>query len=53
MGLEQAIQDITKFVGPKTQIMCVMNGVTSEEKFQHKFGWEHVVYLSMRMSIVM
>ena len=29
--LEQAIQDIAKFVGPDTVILSVLNGITSEE----------------------
>ncbi|PWJ46451.1 ketopantoate reductase family protein [Faecalicatena contorta] len=53
MGLHQAIQDIRKFVGEKTQILCVMNGVESEEKVAEVYGWDHVLYSYMRMSIVM
>ncbi len=52
-GLKQAIQDIRKFVGPDTQILCVMNGVESEEQVAGAYGWEHVLYSYMRMSIVM
>ena len=29
--LEQAIQDIAKFIGPDTVILSVLNGITSEE----------------------
>lgn len=53
MGLEQAIRDIEKFVGEDTQILCVMNGVESEEKVAAAYGWNHVLYSYMRMSIVM
>lgn len=53
MGLDQAIRDIEKFVGAHTQILCVMNGVESEEKVAAVYGWEHVLYSYMRMSIVM
>lgn len=53
MGLEQAIRDIKNFVGDSTQILCVMNGVESEEKVAQAYGWEHVLYSYMRMSIVM
>lgn len=53
MGLEQAIQDIREFVGEHTQILCVMNGVESEEKVAAAYGWDHVLYSYMRMSIVM
>lgn len=53
LGLAQAIKDIEKFVGPDTQILCVMNGVNSEEQVAVAYGWEHVLYSYMRMSIVM
>ena len=52
-GLDQAIRDIEKFVGENTQILCVMNGVESEEKLAAAYGWEHVLYSYMRISIVM
>ncbi len=53
MGLDQAIEDIRRFVGAHTQILCVMNGVESEERVAKVYGWEHVLYSYMRMSIVM
>ncbi|MCI8505667.1 MAG: ketopantoate reductase family protein [Lachnospiraceae bacterium] len=53
MGLSQAIQDIGNLVGEKTQILCVMNGIESEEKVAAAYGWDHVLYSYMRMSIVM
>ncbi|MBU3876171.1 2-dehydropantoate 2-reductase [Faecalicatena sp. AGMB00832] len=53
MGLNQAIEDIRAFVGEKTQILCVMNGVDSEERVAAVYGWDHVLYSYMRMSIVM
>ncbi len=52
-GLKQAIQDIRHQVGPHTQILCVMNGVDSEEQLAAVYGWEHVLYSYMRVSIVM
>ena len=52
-GLSRAISDIEKFVGEHTQILCVMNGVESEEKLATRYGWEHVLYSYMRISIVM
>lgn len=52
-GLDQAIRDIAEFVGEHTQILCVMNGVESEEKLASVYGWEHVLYSYMRISIVM
>ena len=53
MGLSQAIRDIRNLVGEKTQILCVMNGIESEEKVAAVYGWDHVLYSYMRMSIVM
>lgn len=53
MGLDQAIQDIAGQVGEKTQILCVMNGIESEERVAAVYGWEHVLYSFMRVSIVM
>ena len=53
MGLSQALQDICRFVGERTQILCVMNGVESEEKVAAAYGWEHTLYSYMRVSIVM
>lgn len=52
-GLSQAILDIRNQVGPDTQILCVMNGIDSEEKIAAVYGWEHVIYSYMRVSIVM
>lgn len=52
-GLDQAIDDIKNFVGEKTQILCVMNGVESENRVAAVYGWDHVLYSYMRMSIVM
>lgn len=53
MGLSQAIEDIRMFVGQRTQILCVMNGVDSEKKVAEVYGFDHVLYSYMRMSIVM
>ncbi|SHH66508.1 2-dehydropantoate 2-reductase [Sporobacter termitidis DSM 10068] len=52
-GLSQAILDIKNQVGPETQILCVMNGVDSEERVAEVYGWENVLYSYMRVSIVM
>ena len=53
MGLEQAVRDISNQVGEKTQILCVMNGIESEERLAAVYGWEHVLYSFMRVSIAM
>lgn len=42
-----------RFVGERTQILCVMNGVESEENVAAVYGWEHTLYSYMRVSIVM
>jgi len=52
-GLEQAMKDIHNLMGENTQILCVMNGVESEEKVAAVYGWNHVLYSYMRISIVM
>jgi len=53
MALPQALSDIRGCVGPGTQILCVLNGVDSEEKTAAVYGWEHVLYSFMRISIDM
>ena len=52
-GLTQAIADIKNQVGEKTQILCVMNGIDSEKQVAAVYGWDHVLYSYMRVSIVM
>ncbi len=49
-GLDQAIEDIRNQVGADTQILCVMNGIDSEERVAAVYGWEHVLYSYMRFS---
>ena len=49
-GLDQAIEDIRNQVGGNTQILCVMNGIDSEERVAAAYGWEHVLYSYMRFS---
>lgn len=53
MGLQSAIEDIRGLVGPNTQILCVMNGVNSENQVAAAYGFERVLYSFMRMSVVM
>lgn len=52
-ALEQAIADVRNQVGEDTQILCVLNGVDSEEKVIKVYGKEHVLYSYMRVSIAM
>ena len=52
-GLDQAISDMRNQVGANTQILCVMNGIGSEEQVAEAYGWDHVLYSYMRVSIVM
>jgi 2-dehydropantoate 2-reductase len=51
-GLAQAISDIRNQVGANTKILCVMNGIDSEEQVAEAYGWNHVLYSYMRVSIV-
>lgn len=53
LGLDQAILDIKNQIGPNTQIICVMNGIDSENKLITAYGNQHVLYSFMRVSIVM
>ncbi len=53
LGLDQAILDIKNQIGPHTQIICVMNGIDSEERLIAAYGANHVLYSFMRVSIVM
>ena len=50
-GLAQAIRDIRQFVGENTVILCVMNGVESEEKVAAAYGWEHMLYSYMKIPV--
>ncbi|MGB8455652.1 MAG: 2-dehydropantoate 2-reductase [Anaerocolumna sp.] len=52
-GFSQAILDIRNQVGKDTQILCVMNGIDSEERIAAVYGWEHIIYSYMRVSIIM
>ncbi|BCJ94013.1 2-dehydropantoate 2-reductase [Anaerocolumna cellulosilytica] len=52
-GLSKAIEDIKNQVGKHTQILCVMNGIDSENQLAAVYGWEHVLYSYMRISISM
>lgn len=51
--LPQAIKDIRNQVGPDTIILSVLNGVESEKQVAEVYGWEHMLYSYMRVSIVM
>ena len=51
--LPQAIEDIKNQVGPDTIILSVLNGVESEKQVAAVYGWEHMLYSYMRVSIVM
>ena len=39
-GLEAAMGTMTPFVGPKTRILSVINGVESENRLAERFGWD-------------
>lgn len=51
--LPQAIADIKNQVGPDTIILSVLNGVESEKQVAAVYGWDHMLYSYMRVSIVM
>ncbi len=53
MALPQAFQDMKNQVGEETVILPVQNGVESEEKTAAVYGWDHVLYSLMRVSVVM
>jgi 2-dehydropantoate 2-reductase len=42
--LEDAIRDMASLVGPRTLILSLLNGITSEEKLAAAFGAEKVPY---------
>lgn len=52
-GLESAIVDMKNQVGKDTIIVSVLNGVESEEKIANIYGWDHMLYSFMRVSIAM
>jgi len=52
-GLSRAIKDIAGQVGERTLILNIMNGIESEKQTAAVYGWEHVLYSYMRVSIVM
>ena len=50
--LPQALLDIASFVGEETQIISLMNGISSEEEIADKFGSDKVVYANVYMDAV-
>lgn len=42
--LPEAVGDLKKLVGARTQIISVMNGLDSERTLAEVYGWEHVLY---------
>lgn len=53
MALETALDQIESFVGADTQILPLLNGITSEVQVAKRYGWKHVLYTFMRVSVVM
>lgn len=43
-GLQQAIKDMKKHVGPQTIILSLMNGIASEEMIAATYGDENLLY---------
>ncbi|MCI8512230.1 MAG: ketopantoate reductase family protein [Lachnospiraceae bacterium] len=44
MGMQAAIEAVRPFVGEKTLILSVLNGITSEQLLEEAFGARHVLY---------
>lgn len=42
-GLQDAIDSMHPLVGPRTCILSLLNGITSEERIAERFGWDRVV----------
>ena len=51
--LDQALKDIKNQVGEDTIILSIQNGLDIEEQVAEIYGWEHVLYSYVRMSITM
>lgn len=43
-ALEAAIEDAAGYVGPKTILLSLLNGITSEEIIGDRFGFDHLIY---------
>lgn len=43
-GLDEAISQMSPFVGEHTILLSLMNGITSEERLAKAFGWDRVLY---------
>lgn len=50
--LDQAIADIRGFIGDRTTIVSLMNGIASEERLADEFGAGRVVYANVYMDAV-
>ncbi len=42
-GLDSALDTIERLVGPRTCVISLLNGITSEERIAERIGWDHVV----------
>lgn len=43
-GIHNAVKSIRSFVGEKTVIISLLNGIASEKVIAESFGWEHLLY---------
>jgi 2-dehydropantoate 2-reductase len=50
--LNEALADIRGFVGERTSIISLMNGIASEEVIAREFGRERVIYANVYMDAV-
>ncbi|EST12328.1 ketopantoate reductase family protein [Sporolactobacillus laevolacticus] len=51
-ALEAVIPELKALIGPKTKIICLLNGIGNEERLADEFGAEHVVGGSAFISII-
>lgn len=49
MGLKESLPQIKACVGKNTHVLCILNGIDSEEILSEAIGAEHVIYSFMRI----
>lgn len=43
-GIEEALEDVSNFVGEETLIFSLLNGIASEERISQRYGEERILY---------
>ncbi|MCO7176376.1 ketopantoate reductase family protein [Sporolactobacillus kofuensis] len=51
-ALECVIPELQKLTGPRTKIICLLNGIGNEERLAEQFGEDHVIGGSAFISII-